>query len=210
MFHASHSHPLDFAGALVDIFEFTKPTLNIMDAVIGMEGSGPSAGAPRKMGAIIASIDAVALDAVCAHLIGYRPKEIGMLAIAYQRKLGEINLAKIELIGEEIENLRQPDWKKPFSLFAKLKWLPKKSLAVLSPIINQIKIWPEIDQSKCKKCLICFNACPVKTIEYDKETKKIWVNRKNCINCFCCHELCEYKAINLKSSWLADLMGLGG
>ena len=38
----------DFTDALVDICEYAKPTLTIMDGIIGMEGEGPSAGIPRK------------------------------------------------------------------------------------------------------------------------------------------------------------------
>ena len=41
-----------------------------MDAVVGMEGDGPSGGDPRQIGCIIASADLTALDAVACRMIG--------------------------------------------------------------------------------------------------------------------------------------------
>ena len=35
-----------------------------MDAIVGMEGNGPNAGQPKKVGLILASKDSVALDTV--------------------------------------------------------------------------------------------------------------------------------------------------
>jgi uncharacterized protein (DUF362 family) len=44
-----------FAEVLVDIFTVVKPSLAIMDGIVGMEGNGPSAGKPRKIGLVLAS-----------------------------------------------------------------------------------------------------------------------------------------------------------
>ncbi|MBU0671801.1 MAG: DUF362 domain-containing protein, partial [Candidatus Margulisbacteria bacterium] len=43
-YHIFAPQPYEFSEMLVDILEVTKPQVNIMDAVIGMEGPGPSAG----------------------------------------------------------------------------------------------------------------------------------------------------------------------
>jgi hypothetical protein len=40
------------------------------------------------------------------------------------------------------------------------------------------------------------------------EIKKVEIDLKDCIHCLCCHELCEYDAIKLKSSWLARRLGV--
>ncbi|HVN67718.1 MAG TPA: hypothetical protein VMT55_05030, partial [Candidatus Sulfotelmatobacter sp.] len=34
------------------------------------------------------------------------------------------------------------------------------------------------------------------------------IDHKNCISCFCCHELCQFKAIKLQRSWLVRLLKL--
>jgi uncharacterized protein (DUF362 family)/Pyruvate/2-oxoacid:ferredoxin oxidoreductase delta subunit len=208
-FHNQLHEVKDFSAALVDILEITKPALNVMDAVIGMEGPGPSNGQPRKMGAIIASTDAVALDTIASYLIGYDPKQIETTATAYKRGLGEMDLAKIKVLGARLEELRQADWKRALNLYSFLQGrLPGLFYRLLFPLVNQLKIYPVIDQKKCTKCLVCYNSCPVKTINYDKKQKIVEINHQGCINCFCCHELCEYHAIWLKRSWLAKLLNL--
>ena len=50
---------------------------------------------------------------------------------------------------------------------------------------------------------MCVESCPVQAI--DSETKKI--DYSKCIECMCCHELCRYKAVELKKdNMIAGLM----
>jgi len=56
----------EFAAMIVELFSHVRPALNIMDAVLAMEGNGPSSGSPRELGLVAVSDDAVALDAVMA------------------------------------------------------------------------------------------------------------------------------------------------
>ena len=65
-----------FSQMLVDIFSCVPPHLTIMDAIVAMEGEGPSAGSPKKVGVIIASKDAVAVDAVALKITGSNPMNI--------------------------------------------------------------------------------------------------------------------------------------
>lgn len=53
--HYKFQNDAEFADMLVDLNEYFKPRLAICDAVVGMEGNGPTAGTPRQIGAIIAS-----------------------------------------------------------------------------------------------------------------------------------------------------------
>ena len=59
-----------------------RPRLSILDAVVGMEGNGPSGGDPRPLGFLMASADAHALDAVLAHIWGLAPQQVFTLAAA--------------------------------------------------------------------------------------------------------------------------------
>ncbi|MFA4843597.1 MAG: DUF362 domain-containing protein [Candidatus Margulisiibacteriota bacterium] len=228
-YHTACPRARDFAAAIVDIYQITKPALNIMDAIVGMEGPGPNSGDPRKMGLLIASTDGVAMDAIGSYLIGYEPSRILTTLDAHQRGLGEIDLKKIEIIGPELAALRQADWRKSFSNLGLIGELPDWLIKLLSPLLEQIKIYPVIDQSKCTKCLVCVNNCPAKTIKKTHPLPKqtgpspslnkrggvgggelvVWIDQKNCISCFCCHELCQYKAIELQRSWLVRLLKLG-
>ncbi|OGC12365.1 hypothetical protein A3K48_07935 [candidate division WOR-1 bacterium RIFOXYA12_FULL_52_29] len=217
-FHRLAPHPHDFASLLVDVFAISRPGLTIMDAVVGMEGAGPSHGTPRKLGAIIASTDGVAVDVIGSSLIGFDPLDIDMIKIAGERGLGNSNLEQIEVLGAAIAELRLTDWARPDRLYKVLKRFPR----LAGILAGFIAINPEIDQQKCVKCLVCLKSCPAKTIKMHPHPLSpsplprgkgnkglgVYIDLKNCIHCFCCHELCQYDAVKLKSSWLARLMGV--
>ena len=67
-YHLVAFHPKEFAELLVSIYEVIRPSLTIMDAVVGMEGEGPYKGEPRFIGAILASPDGVAVKIGRAHV----------------------------------------------------------------------------------------------------------------------------------------------
>ena len=51
-----------FASILIDIHRLAKPSITILDGIIGMDGDGPSSGRPRSLGVLGISKDAFALD----------------------------------------------------------------------------------------------------------------------------------------------------
>ena len=63
----------DFGDMLVDLMLACRPTLAVMDAIVGMEGNGPAGGTTREIGAVIASADFVALDVVASAMAGLDP-----------------------------------------------------------------------------------------------------------------------------------------
>lgn len=184
-----------FGASLVDLLEIAKPALGIMDAVVGMEGNGPSAGRPKKVGAIAASPDLVALDAVCSRMIGIRPDDVASTRIAAERGLGVSEMGHIQVVGEGIENVSTP-FRLPDSYL--------KHVSALSTILyTHISFAePYADNSKCVKCGECRDACPVGAIRLGPYPV---IDRKKCIRCFCCHELCPAKAMKLRKSLLGAL-----
>ncbi|MFA4858790.1 MAG: DUF362 domain-containing protein, partial [Candidatus Margulisiibacteriota bacterium] len=78
--HVRFARKEDFDLMLLDILQLVKPALNIVDAVVAMEGEGgPVTGALRPMNIIVAGVDAVAVDSVCAVLTGKQPHDFGFL-----------------------------------------------------------------------------------------------------------------------------------
>ena len=73
-YHKQFPKPKDFAQVIVDILSLCPPGLTIMDAIVSMEGEGPSSGQPYKTNLIITSADPVAVDAVAAEIIGLKPE----------------------------------------------------------------------------------------------------------------------------------------
>lgn len=205
-FHAAAIRPKDMSELLVDVYQIAKPTLNIMDAIVGMEGNGPAGGEPRKFGQLIASTDGVAMDTIGAYLIGFQPVKIPTTTIASNRGLGEADFDKIGIIGAKLDDLRQADWKHSMNKSTLANLLPEPIYNLLKPLTNQLRINPEINQSKCTQCLVCVKNCPAQTIDHFKDQELVKINLKNCINCYCCHEMCEYKAIDLKPTWLVRIL----
>lgn len=81
-YHFRFPDLMDFAGMLLDLNRFFKPKLCIVDAVVAMEGNGPTAGKPRPLGAILAGTDPGKLDLVCARVIGLDPQRVPTLVKA--------------------------------------------------------------------------------------------------------------------------------
>jgi uncharacterized protein (DUF362 family)/Pyruvate/2-oxoacid:ferredoxin oxidoreductase delta subunit len=206
-FHAAAPDAAELSKSFVDILEITKPALNIMDAVWGMEGSGPQVGDPRFMGAIMASRDATALDAVAASAIGCDPLSIATTRIAGERGLGKSRLEEIEVLGWELKKITHKDWRKPPGVHRLLRYIPKFAYRLLRPILDQLGIDPVIIQEKCTRCRICLNNCPTHTIH--EKNGKIYVDHRDCIMCYCCHELCPHRAIRLKRRLLTRLIWKG-
>jgi uncharacterized protein (DUF362 family) len=64
-----------------------------------MEGNGPVSGDRVDWGIAIAGADAVAVDTVAAHLMGFDPRLIGYLYFCSKDGLGEGDINKINIIG---------------------------------------------------------------------------------------------------------------
>lgn len=112
-YHLRMNRVEDFTEALVDICQYVKPVLSIMDGVVGMEGDGPSAGTPRKIGAILASNSPYALDVVCASLVGISPERVPTIQRAMERGLCSYSLDDIKLLGDSFDELYIDDLKLP-------------------------------------------------------------------------------------------------
>ncbi|MDI6731148.1 MAG: DUF362 domain-containing protein, partial [Candidatus Margulisbacteria bacterium] len=103
--HLRYPNKNDFDLMLLDLLRIIKPAINIVDAVVVMEGEGgPTTGNLRKMNLIACGTDAVAVDAVCALLTGKQPQDFNFLRLAGTKNVGETDQSKIEIIGENIQN----------------------------------------------------------------------------------------------------------
>ncbi|TKJ43980.1 hypothetical protein CEE36_02350 [candidate division TA06 bacterium B3_TA06] len=99
-----HGHHYDLDRKIVDVLEAYPPDLVIIDGItLGTNGAGcPD---PYPLNLLIASRNAVAADALAAHLVGFDPAKITHLRLAAGRGLGPCDLADIEIIGEDIKPL---------------------------------------------------------------------------------------------------------
>ena len=127
--------PTNFAQMIVGVYQRVRPILNIVDAVVAMEGQGPIRGQPRKLGLLMASVDAAAVDRVSCELVGAKPEELEMLGAAKRAGAGATDLADIEILGEELEGLRINDF-----VFARQTSLRFGLPRVCKSIARQVRI----------------------------------------------------------------------
>lgn len=99
---------LHFQGiteSILDINAAVKPSLTIVDGIVGMEGDGPIMGTPKSSECIIMGRNSVAVDATATRVMGLNPYGIQYLKGA-SGKLGPIHDRNIEQRGETIRRLQ--------------------------------------------------------------------------------------------------------
>lgn len=203
-YHYRFPNHKDFANMLIDIYEYFKPSIAIVDAIIGMEGNGPTMGDARKIGAILASENAYALDYICAKLIGLDPIKVETINQSIERKLFDKN--NIE-INDDINNYLISDFntnigQNTITFFDNKKGPLSKLIAKGSNTIFANK--PNPIKRKCVGCKKCEQICPVKAIEMVNNKPKI--DRNKCIKCYCCQEFCPFGAMVVKTSPVMKLL----
>ena len=89
----------DIHQTIVDLAQFFKPTVTLIDAVRIMTANGPSGGSTADVvtkNTLILSNDPVAADAAGALLFGRRPEEIGFIRLAQKQGLGTYDAVRLE------------------------------------------------------------------------------------------------------------------
>ncbi len=191
-----------FSQMLVDIYSCAPPHLNIMDAIVAMEGEGPSAGNPKNVGLIFASPDAVALDAVSSKSIGLDPMDILTTKFADERKLGTGQLEKIEILGEGTQDIQVKDFKQSAIATGLIR---KKIPAFMHAFVqDQLVLIPEVHKKRCTACWECVDICPVGAAQRQESAAQI--DKSLCIHCMCCHEVCRFRAVRLKQRTFGRLV----
>lgn len=208
-YHLRFPETARFANMLIDLNEYFCPVLNLADAVVCMEGNGPSQGTPRKMGAILDSPDPYALDVVAGDLIGYSLPDLPVQMEAYKRGLGPGNRTEVEIVPdpERIKALRLPDFQKctrEKSVLFRRGPFGKAAERLLRRIYTTR---PSLDPAECIGCGRCAELCPARAITMagEENRKQPRIDRSACIRCFCCQEFCPVGAMKVQKVAFARL-----
>ncbi|HEY3378792.1 MAG TPA: DUF362 domain-containing protein [Armatimonadota bacterium] len=182
----------NFAELLLDIHDTLTPTLTIMDAVVGMEGNGPTHGAPKQIGLLLASTSCTALDYVMCEIIGLPPMRVPTVRAARERGGGPGTLEEITVHGEPLDHVRLPDFQQAEAL----------TLAGGMPTwFADVSSWlfatrPIIDKRTCVHCGKCVKHCPPQAMTI-KPGACPTIDDTPCLRCYCCQELCPVGAVRV-------------
>lgn len=202
-YHAKLRDRDRFARMLVDLVALARPAINIVDAVKGMEGEGPSSGRPRAMGLIMASASAAALDFGLCKVMGRDPFAFPTVRATAERGWISQGRDGIQWIGLAPEEVEVSDFKMPSSIFAEDGF---SRLGVVQRLVrplfrNMFTVRPVIIKERCIGCGACQLSCPTEAVKVDSQSIAA-INDRMCIRCYCCHEMCPERAVELRRSLL--------
>jgi uncharacterized protein (DUF362 family)/Pyruvate/2-oxoacid:ferredoxin oxidoreductase delta subunit len=192
---AGENHKV-FAQILIDLYKTIKPSLTVLDGILGMEGNGPNSGHPISLGLILASEDSLSLDQIVCDLLGLPRESLITNRVAFEEGLGK---DRIEVFGERVEDVKVQPFKLPF--LTKPDWnLPGFIQRALK---NALSSKPVVEEDVCKACNQCVEICPPKALE--RIEKGLAFDYGKCIRCFCCQEVCPEGAITIQPGWALKL-----
>ncbi len=183
-----------FANLMVDLNEYFKPTLCLVDGVLGMEGNGPTAGTPKLANVLLCSKDPYSLDMACADLMGLQREDVPTLQEAYLRSLGPESILQVDRVGSAAGQHT------PFELVTRGQSITFDNGSMLGKVRSRamrlaLSTRPQVKKKECIGCRKCENICPAKAITMVKD--KPVVDRSKCIHCFCCQEFCPKGAMKV-------------
>lgn len=202
-YHYRYPDPMDFADMLIDLNEFFRPRLYLVDAVQTMEGNGPTAGTPKYMGALLAGTNPHKIDLLCAKLIGLEAKNVPTLRAAQERGLTPASAEELEVSGDAEEFVC-----KDFVTVQKgtgTDFGAQKGKLLGAAAKTVLRARPKLKRSRCVGCGVCRDTCPAQAIVIEKGKAKI--DRRACIRCFCCQEFCPKGAMRVHRTWVARIAG---
>ena len=181
-----------FARMILEICLLRPPDLNIVDAIVAMEGNGPAGGDPKPMGLLVAGSNAVAVDVIIAEIAGIPRKLLFVEQAARKLAAPGADRSAIVTAGLPLEEARCED---PF----RLPPLSDVQFGLPRILKNRLRYHlttrPCTIPEKCVLCGICRDACPPGSISI--VGKLLSIDYRTCIRCFCCRELCPHGALDV-------------
>ena len=202
-YHFRFPNHLDFASMLIDLNRYfeSKTRLCIVDAVMGMEGNGPTQGTPRHIGALLASESPYALDLVCASLIGLESADVPTLEVAAKAKLAPSHVSDLHIFGD-YKSLCVSDFEN-IHVRRSLQFEGNGQFVAMF-VRSALRAEPRVKKDLCIGCKKCAEICPAHVITM--KNKRPEIDRKKCITCFCCQEFCPVGAMKVHRPLLARLL----
>jgi uncharacterized protein (DUF362 family)/NAD-dependent dihydropyrimidine dehydrogenase PreA subunit len=196
-------HIMGVHASVADICKVLSPVLTVVDAVMCLEGDGPTYGDPKEVGLIVAGKNMVSVDRICGRIIGLPPDGLEYIRLYYDGREPE----DIEIAGESVEDVQAPfkiPEKSAFYHFSTrmIHVLDIPFSKIFPGHLNRFMFStgyfgtnPKIIKERCDRCGKCIEVCPVdNALKLDSYS----VEYKKCIRCMECYLVCNKKAIAVK------------
>ena len=82
---------------LADTARVIQPAVNLIEGIVGREGTGFQRGRNRPLGLAIAGVNLVAVDSLASYLMGFDPQSLIYLNVAARAGLGENDIRKLRV-----------------------------------------------------------------------------------------------------------------
>jgi uncharacterized protein (DUF362 family) len=96
------THRMGLDRAIVDLNRVMRPHFTVVDAIVGVQGTHSQPEDRVPLGRIVAGADVVAVDTVCATMMGFDVAQVHHIQLAAEAGLGVADLDQIEVRGERI------------------------------------------------------------------------------------------------------------
>lgn len=96
-------HAIGVVKGIIDLNKTVPIDLTVLDAIVAMEGLGPSFGLKVELNTVVASRDVWALDRVASRMMGFEPEELDYLMEAAEHGLYD-PADEPEVVGEPLSS----------------------------------------------------------------------------------------------------------
>ncbi len=211
---------LNLAENIIRLNQQIRPHLHIVDALVAMEGLGPTRGTPVRMDLVLIGTDPYLIDLACASIAGFdyrtirtllRAEENGFLTPAHHRIVNTLDAeatrcslkppepgplaAFIHSPGRQRFFLRIRNTSF-FNYLCSTDWFGR--LLFLTGLRQDVFLREElrcdelhVQQETCDGCGLCGDLCPI-----DLHLPEALADPNNgCLKCLYCYSVCAKKAI---------------
>ena len=156
-FHWRYPEERNFCGMLLDLCGTVKPEITFVDAVVSMEGDGPSSGDLRETDMTLCATNPYELDLVLTKVIGRKPEDIPLVDF-------------ITSIPKPLRGICEPIIRRyltprPKVLTNKCVGCGKCAESCPAHTIAIVDKKACIDRSRCIRCYCCHEMCPIHAIQ---------------------------------------------
>ncbi len=97
------------ARRLADLAKVAVPHLNVIEGVVGRDGTAFNHGSNYALGLVVAGVNMVAVDSVASYLMGFDPQKLIYLRIAAEAGLGSNDVSQLAVYSSEGDGLARCD-----------------------------------------------------------------------------------------------------